>query len=393
MKKTLLENTDLQSLVCNIDWEFKDANTQYLTHNLHRYSGKFIPQIAKSAIELLTQPGDTILDPYMGSGTTLVEAVLLNRFSIGIDLNPLAVLIAQAKVTPIEREKLDFLITTFTDLCESLDLYFEPSIFNPPLSNIEELVEEARKDFRFTNDWFTKWFQEKVLLQLIVIKRAIDSISDLDCRNLATVAFSNILRRSSNAHSGYPNVMYDKNAKERPLPAMVFLQSLKESVAMVESLDYLKFKSFKPRIYLCDNNNMPIPDNTIDAIITHPPYIGAIPYAEYGMLSLGWLGYNWRELDEKLTGGKRQSKNVVHRFKVGYTRMLQESYRVLKPGKKMFLLVGNPVVKGEVVDLGEMTKNLATEVGFSLIAESTRMGTNRRANKMGNEVLLFFQKN
>lgn len=64
------------------DWEFTDSDTQYLTHNIHRYSGKFIPQIAGKAIELLTNPQDLILDSYMGSGTTLLEAALRGRNSI-----------------------------------------------------------------------------------------------------------------------------------------------------------------------------------------------------------------------------------------------------------------------------------------------------------------------
>ena len=85
-----------------IDWEFSDADTQYLTHNIHRYSGKFIPQIAQQVIQLLTVPGDTVLDSYMGSGTTLLEAQLSGRNAIGVDLNPLAVLISQVKnICPI----------------------------------------------------------------------------------------------------------------------------------------------------------------------------------------------------------------------------------------------------------------------------------------------------
>ena len=88
------------------NWEFADADTQYLTHNIHRYSGKFIPQIASRAIELLTIKGDVILDSYMGSGTTLLEASLRERNSIGIDLNPLAVLISKVKNTIVEDNDL-----------------------------------------------------------------------------------------------------------------------------------------------------------------------------------------------------------------------------------------------------------------------------------------------
>lgn len=88
---------ELINEINEIGWEFKNSDTQYLSHNIHRYSGKFIPQIAHSAIELLTSPGDVVLDPYLGSGTTALEAMLLGRKCIGVDLNPLAILISQVK--------------------------------------------------------------------------------------------------------------------------------------------------------------------------------------------------------------------------------------------------------------------------------------------------------
>jgi len=90
-------------------WEYTEADTQHLTHNIHRYSGKFIPQIAGRVIGLVTQPGELVVDPYCGSGTTLVEAALLRRRALGLDLNPLAVLIARVKITPVARKELDAL--------------------------------------------------------------------------------------------------------------------------------------------------------------------------------------------------------------------------------------------------------------------------------------------
>ena len=63
-------------------WEYADADTQRYTHNVHRYSGKFIPQVASRAISLLTRPGELVVDPYCGSGTTLLEAALLQRKAI-----------------------------------------------------------------------------------------------------------------------------------------------------------------------------------------------------------------------------------------------------------------------------------------------------------------------
>ena len=101
-----MTNEELCTVIQKYNWEFTEANTQYLTHNIHRYSGKFIPQIAGKAIDLLTEPNDLILDSYMGSGTTLLEAMLRGRNSVGIDLNPLAVLISRVKTTIVSSDDI-----------------------------------------------------------------------------------------------------------------------------------------------------------------------------------------------------------------------------------------------------------------------------------------------
>lgn len=72
-----------------------------LTHSFYRYPARFSPQFARRAIEAFTQPGDTVFDPFMGGGTTVVEALALGRRCIGSDLNPLATFLARAKTTPI----------------------------------------------------------------------------------------------------------------------------------------------------------------------------------------------------------------------------------------------------------------------------------------------------
>ena len=90
-------------------WSFKEASrtdTSYLTHGYHMYPAKFIPQLAARVIKENSQSGDLICDPFMGSGTTLVEAVVNGRRAYGTDINPVAVLIAKAKTTPIEPMKL-----------------------------------------------------------------------------------------------------------------------------------------------------------------------------------------------------------------------------------------------------------------------------------------------
>src|SRR5438067_5296644 len=89
------EITGLES----IDWTFSEARTTYLTHGLHPYPAKYIPQIPNTLIKTLSYAGETVADIFCGSGTTLVEALMLGRNALGIDANPLACLISDAKTT------------------------------------------------------------------------------------------------------------------------------------------------------------------------------------------------------------------------------------------------------------------------------------------------------
>lgn len=375
------------------DWEFAEADTQYLTHNIHRYSGKFIPQIAGKAIDLLTEKGDLVLDSYMGSGTTLLEATIRERNAVGIDLNPLAVLISKVKNTPVcdaDLEELSqYLIPYITRLSSGGQLSFLDLSFD------EDKCKKRFEDnkWRLSDSWNLKWYQEDVLKQLVDIYTAIDGIENEKAKNIALVAFSDILRKSSNASSHYPNVMFDKNAKKKPLPAKAFLESLSHVIDSVIAMTNELGGTETQTIILQGNNLcLPLDNNSVDAIVSHPPYIAAIPYAEYGSLSLTWLGHDCKGLDSELTGGRRHSKQVVSRFEKDYELYFCESYRVLKQNHYMFLMVGNPVAHGEKVNLCDMTIQYAEKAGFRHLITAIRHGMNRRGNKMGDEYLIFFQK-
>ena len=379
---------DLSEAVTAESWDYAKANTQHLTHNIHRYSGKFIPQIAARAISLLTKPGDIVLDPYCGSGTTLVESAVLHRRAIGVDLNPLAALIAEVKTTPIEASMLQDL---FHELSEKFMSHNTdpslPLLFDANRANSCEVSDDPRT----ADSWYRKWFQDDVLRDLLAIDHAIDRIRPRPLRNFTQVAFSDIIRRSSNAHSGYPNVMFDKNAPRKNSPIGDFLKTYRRNADMVGLLSTSDVSWSDIKVLQADACALPLDRDSIDAVISHPPYVASIPYAEYGVLSLRWLGFDPKQLDRKLTGGRRQSTHVVTRFEAAYAKMLQETARVLKPGGLAFLMVGNPVVRGNIVDLRDVTFRLASRAGLRLAAETERRGINRRANKMGTEHLLFFR--
>ena len=89
---------------------YSKDESKYLTHDIHEYPHKIVPQIAKELIEKYSTEGDTVLDPFCGSGTSLLEANLLGRNVVGMDINPLACLIAKVKTTAVNKDQLNHII-------------------------------------------------------------------------------------------------------------------------------------------------------------------------------------------------------------------------------------------------------------------------------------------
>lgn len=127
--------------------------------------------------------------------------------------------------------------------------------------------------------------------------------------------------------------MYDKNHKEKPLPMKSFIDSFVDLIdKLINTSNEIGNFNISNKVELCNNTHLPYMNNCMDAVITHPPYVAAVPYAEYGCLSLEWLGYNSKELDAEITGGKRHRKDVAIRFEQDYNLMMtpEDAYALLE---------------------------------------------------------------
>ncbi len=102
------------------------APVEGLTHDYYRYPARFSPVLARTIIELFTEPGDTVLDPFVGGGTSLVEARSLGRNGIGVDISSLAIFISRVKTTPLKDSDISAIEAWLMDLPERLNLRNEP---------------------------------------------------------------------------------------------------------------------------------------------------------------------------------------------------------------------------------------------------------------------------
>ena len=149
-----------------------NSNTGYLTHNYHPYPCKFVPQIPNQIIEQYSKEGDTVLDPFVGSGTTLTEASLLNRNGIGIDLNPVAVLSTKVKTSVLKNKDKKIVL----DILKKIE--FES------IKNYNDFLKENFVDGNIPKwDNLDHWFLPFVIKELSALKNIITKINNTKVRN------------------------------------------------------------------------------------------------------------------------------------------------------------------------------------------------------------------
>jgi hypothetical protein len=176
-----MQHRDCTTTGLDSSWDFSHLTykqTQDSTHFFHHWTAKFIPQIPRRIIELYARPGDVVLDPFLGCGTTLVEAARLGHHSWGTDINPLAVRIARAKTTPISDPVISDFIAWLAEAARDPERHRAGSAELFPGSE--------------------QWFRQDVAR---AIRAVLDRVTGLDDneRNFVQIGLSDLLKGMSNA--------------------------------------------------------------------------------------------------------------------------------------------------------------------------------------------------
>lgn len=362
----------------NPDWYFKNARSiEQWTHGYHRYPAKFLPNLVKKLIEEYTKENDLVADFFAGCGTTLVEAKVHGRKSIGVDINPVAELITKAKTNPVVPEKLD---ASYKSIVDSF------SEFNQ--NDYGNISVHERLDY---------WFSQENKAKIAYLYDKVLTINDRITQIFFLVALSHILKNSSRwlQSSTKPQV----DPKKIPIDPFVAFQlhakqMIKKNREYYNHLNNMGYLETECEIRLEDARKTSIKANSVGAIITSPPYVTSYEYADIHQLTGFWYDYitNLSEFRKSFIGtfyslnqqlecdstiaqeiirdllqkDARTAKEVANYFN-DMQAVAKEMYRVLKQGGHLCLVIGNTTFLNVKIRSAEAFDEILTNLGFKIV--------------------------
>lgn len=322
---------------------------QALTHNIHPYPAKYIPQIPGSLIDYLRIPAhSTVLDPFCGSGTTLLEAAIRGHNAIGIDSNPIATLISRTKCTLLSKEQCGRIDDVLSEL-ERLDGADSSALTIPDFLNRDH------------------WFQLNMQKELGYIRSLIDSVNDDGAANFLRTAFSAIIVKSSNQESDTR-----WRAKNKNLPDGFALAEFKKKVFdMLSRMKQLEQYSPLGKVTVKTQDARFIDfiqDGCAACAITSPPYMNSFDYYLYHKLRMYWLGYNHYEVQEKEIGSRNKhcdNGRGVDAYVESIFQVVEQVYRKLTQHGYFCIVIGDSIYKDELIRMDEIYSRIARRAGFT----------------------------
>ena len=378
------------------DFDFTDSKTKYLTHGLHPYPAKFIPQIPDILIRELSSEGDTVADVFCGSGTTLVEALLLNRNAVGFDANPLACLITKAKTTRLAPGDQRLLVSVVAKAEDHAD-----AISNAGKTFFNSSAAFVSTAPRPSGDVLDFWFEPLVVEELAEILSWCNALPSESARTVALVAFSSIVVAASKQDSDTRYVRREKNAA--PGETMTrFARALKSSIIAVDEFSKRLRPDLSCKVIHANILEQPASPE-FDLMVCSPPYPNAFSYHLYHMTRMVWLGMDQPKFKKQEIGSHRKysakglNGATAQTFQGEMRTILAWLRCHLKPGGFACFVVGDSTIRGERINNANLIAEAGHCEGFTEVARPTRvLQTTKKAfnpviGKIKDEKILILQ--
>jgi len=347
-----LSEQQLKSALSGVDWNFPAVTTLSTSvHSLHWFPGNFIPQIPSFLIQALSGPSSVVIDPYCGSGTTGIEAALIGRNAWLGDRNRVSALITRAKLL----------------LLTNVAMGSEISALSEPLEwSFLKQSDEVGRNGEGASHELEYWYHPDTLAQLRSIWQRIESAPGENSRPVLEMLFSDLLFTCASA--GRPQTSGGKKRRHhwgwiadnvRP-QALIWHDARRLFYNLLKRTDeVLKATPLVTNVAITfdqtDARALPLADSSVDLVVTSPPYLGMIDYANANRLTYLWFG--WQIDDDRLheIGARcyRKRDSASADYLAAVDESVLEILRVLKTGGFCAIVIGAsrkyPGVTAEVI--------------------------------------------
>jgi DNA methylase len=333
-----------------VDWNFSDRAVQSELERIHPYPAKFIPELPGTLLDHFNLPsGVAVLDPFVGSGTTLVECQRRGIQSVGVDLNPIACLISRVKTSLIPQG-------ISSSLAQIVDRGIRRSRSTaPPIPNLDH------------------WFTEPV-------KRALANLTDeiaatpATHRDIVNLGLSSIIVRVSRQDSDTRYAAVDNDISFDQV-FKLFEGAVSRIIAALESRTYPLTRAdvIEKDTLALTPGDVSLP---VGAIITSPPYPNAYEYWLYHKYRMWWLGLDPISVKQNEIGARahffKTNRHTAAHFEGQMRKAFATFATLLIPDAYAAFVMGRSKIHGEIVDNARTIKMVGKEFGFAMSFEAER---------------------
>lgn len=349
---TLPAQSGMASKLSEIDWSFRQRERAPSVEAIHPYPAKFIGDIPRALLNVLPCPKNTLVfDPFAGSGTTLLEAQRAGLPSVGVDLNPIACLIARVKTSPA------------------------PNNLVEQAKQISLAAGKNKKPYRWEIPNVDHWFKQDVQKAVAALLQEINAHDGTTSHDALRLALSSILVRVSNQDSDTRYAAVEKKVTKTDV--------FEKFVSAVEKLNksLLARNWDLPTAKIIEANTLTINPadlgGRVGLVITSPPYPNAYEYWLYHKYRMWWLGFDPLAVKEQEIGArahffKRESHTAEH-----FWEQMRATFKLIdrvlvKNGYACFV-IGRSKIHGRIVDNADIIQAVSAERGFTLVSRFDRV--------------------
>lgn len=346
------KNIAKSNLLKEIDWGFLARENKDEIELIHPYPAKFIADIPRTFINNFQIPRNTaILDPFCGSGTTLVESQKAGIPSFGIDLNPIACLISKVKTSRIPNN-----IETVTRKV----IKIASTINNPEMNSIPNL---------------DHWYKKEIQISIARILNSIDLVGDKKCYDILKLALSAILVRISNQES---DTRYA--AIEKKIDASDVIKYFIVSVNKIIKALSLRSWSLLVPSKIIEGDTLKIKKDVfrmpIGMVITSPPYPNAYEYWLYHKYRMWWLGFDPIAVKQSEIGARAHFFNKNHHTEDNFYFQMKKTFdlidSILIKNGFVCIVIGRSKIHGKIINNAGIIENIAHNIGYQTIIKTDR---------------------